>query len=69
MLFRYVLRVIIWNCSNIPLVDKSFTGQKMSDIYVKGWLNGMEHKMKKTDVHYRLRIVFMLEMIKHNCLF
>ena len=47
---RYYLRVIIWNCSNM---DTSFLGDKMTDIYVKGWLTGLEHKKHKTDVHYR----------------
>lgn len=25
----------------------------MSDIYVKGWLSGIEEDIQKTDVHYR----------------
>ncbi|EDO28301.1 predicted protein, partial [Nematostella vectensis] len=32
----YVLRVIIWNTSDVILEDKSITGEAMSDIYVKG---------------------------------
>ena len=51
---RFFVRVIIWNVSNIPFTDTSFTGEQMSDIYIKGWLNGLESKKQKTDVHYRL---------------
>ena len=25
----------------------------MSDIYVKGWMTGLEDDVQKTDVHYR----------------
>ena len=32
----------------------------MTDIYVKGWLTGMEHKKHKTEVHYRYIYVFLL---------
>ena len=33
----YELRVIIWNTDNVELKDDAFfTGEKMSDIYVKG---------------------------------
>lgn len=35
------------------MMDTSFTGEQMTDIYVKGWIGGMEYKKKKTDVHYR----------------
>lgn len=34
----YVLRVIIWNTDDVVLEDDAFfTGEKMSDIYVKGY--------------------------------
>lgn len=37
----YELRVIIWNTDDVVLEDDAFlTGEKMSDIYVKGWLKG-----------------------------
>ena len=36
------------------MMDTSLLGDKMTDIYFKGWLNGLEHKKHKTDVHYRL---------------
>ena len=36
----YELRVIIWNTDEVVLVDDAFfTGDKMSDIYVKGYNN------------------------------
>lgn len=37
-MFRYELRVIIWNTEDVILEDSNFlTGQKSSDIYVKGY--------------------------------
>ena len=53
LLIRYVLRCIVWNTSEVPLDDVSITGEKMSDIYVKGWLQGLEQDKQKTDIHYR----------------
>ncbi|XP_068776622.1 myoferlin-like [Struthio camelus] len=50
---RYELRCIIWNTRDVDLQDTSLTGQRMSDIYVKGWLDGQEEHRQKTDVHYR----------------
>ncbi|XP_047242007.1 dysferlin isoform X4 [Girardinichthys multiradiatus] len=50
---KFFLRCIIWNTSDVILDDISVTGEKMSDIYVKGWLDGHEHNKQKTDVHYR----------------
>lgn len=35
----YELRIIIWNTDDVVLEDDAFfTGEKMSDIYVKGYL-------------------------------
>ncbi|KAG5866594.1 hypothetical protein JTB14_013113 [Gonioctena quinquepunctata] len=49
----YELRVIIWNTDDVVLEDDAFfTGEKMSDIYVKGWLKGQED-CQSTDIHYR----------------
>ena len=48
-----MLRCIVWNTTEVPFDDVSITGEKMSDIYVKGWLQGLEHDKQKTDVHYR----------------
>ncbi|XP_070612910.1 dysferlin isoform X2 [Erythrolamprus reginae] len=50
---RFYLRCIVWNAQDVILDDLSITGQKMSDIYVKGWLVGYEENRQKTDVHYR----------------
>jgi len=48
----YELRVIIWNTADVILEETSITGEQMSDIYVKGWIAGIEES-QKTDVHYR----------------
>ncbi|XP_063013872.1 dysferlin isoform X6 [Melospiza melodia melodia] len=50
---RFYLRCIVWNTKDVILDDLSITGEKMSDIYVKGWLVGHEENKQKTDVHYR----------------
>ncbi|KAM8808575.1 dysferlin [Eudromia elegans] len=50
---RFFLRCIIWNAKDVILDDLSITGEKMSDIYVKGWMVGHEENKQKTDVHYR----------------
>nr|XP_060643362.1 fer-1-like protein 5 [Anolis sagrei ordinatus] len=50
---KYELRVIIWNTKDVDLEDTNIFGDRMSDIYVKGWLDGLEEDMQKTDVHYR----------------
>lgn len=49
---RYVLRIIIWNTVDVILEEESITGEKMSDIYVVGWMSGIDEK-QKTDIHYR----------------
>lgn len=49
---EYMLRVIIWNTSDVILEEVSAMGEAMSDIYVKGWISGID-KQEKTDVHYR----------------
>ncbi|XP_050710389.1 otoferlin-like isoform X3 [Eriocheir sinensis] len=49
----YELRIIVWNTDDVVLEDDAFfTGEKMSDIYVKGWLKGPEDT-QCTDIHYR----------------
>ncbi|XP_039509145.1 myoferlin isoform X4 [Pimephales promelas] len=50
---KYFLRVIVWNTSDVVLDETSITGENMSDVYVKGWMPGMEEDKQKTDVHYR----------------
>ncbi|XP_042350086.1 fer-1-like protein 6 [Plectropomus leopardus] len=50
---KYELRMIIWNTEDVILEDTSFlTGQQSSDIYVKGWLKGLEDDRQETDVHH-----------------
>ncbi|KAL0902706.1 hypothetical protein ABMA27_000522 [Loxostege sticticalis] len=49
----YEMRVIIWNTDDVVLEDDAFfTGEKMSDIYVKGWVRGPDD-CQCTDIHYR----------------
>lgn len=49
----YELRITIWNTDEVVLEDDAFlSGEKMSDIYVKGWLKGPEDT-QCTDIHYR----------------
>ncbi|KAM3862781.1 myoferlin [Diretmus argenteus] len=50
---RYYLRAVVWNTTDVILDETSITGENMSDIYVKGWMPGMEEDKQKTDVHYR----------------
>ncbi|XP_062256997.1 myoferlin isoform X1 [Platichthys flesus] len=50
---KYSLRAIVWNTTDVILDETSITGENMSDIYVKGWMPGMEEDKQKTDVHYR----------------
>ncbi|XP_071963772.1 otoferlin-like [Antedon mediterranea] len=51
---KYELRVIIWNTEDVILVDDSLvSGDKMTDIFVRGWLNGVDDDLQITDVHYR----------------
>ncbi|KAI3388907.1 hypothetical protein SNEBB_006737 [Seison nebaliae] len=49
----YVLRAIVWNTKDVIMDETSITGEQMSDIYVKGWLTGIEDEGQKTDIHYR----------------
>ncbi|TNM89206.1 hypothetical protein fugu_005461 [Takifugu bimaculatus] len=50
---QYELRVIIWNTDDVFLEDVNpFTGNPSSDIYVKGWIKGLEHNKQETDVHF-----------------
>ncbi|KAM6906073.1 otoferlin [Lycodopsis pacificus] len=50
---RYELRVIIWNTDEVKLEDDDyFTGEKSSDIFVRGWLKGQQEDKQDTDVHY-----------------
>ncbi|XP_056157898.1 fer-1-like protein 4 [Lampris incognitus] len=50
---QYELRVIIWNTDDVVLDDVNpFTGVPSSDIYVKGWIKGLEGDRQETDVHF-----------------
>nr|XP_020466842.1 fer-1-like protein 4 [Monopterus albus] len=50
---QYELRVIIWNTDDVFLDDVNpFTGEPSSDIYVKGWIKGLEGDKQETDVHF-----------------
>ncbi|XP_072177496.1 myoferlin-like [Diadema setosum] len=68
---KYVVRCIVWNAKDVILDETSITGEKMSDIYIKGWFAGQDEK-QETDVHYRSlngegnfnwRFVFPIEYI------
>ncbi|XP_037953127.1 otoferlin isoform X2 [Teleopsis dalmanni] len=48
----YELRVVVLNCSDIPLIERNIFGKNMSDIYIKGWCSNPV-ETQKTDVHYR----------------
>ncbi len=51
---RYVLRAVVWNTEDVVLQETSVaTGESMSDIYVKGFLQGRIQDAQKTDIHYR----------------
>ncbi|KAM6180290.1 fer-1-like protein 5 [Erethizon dorsatum] len=49
---RYELRCVVWKTAQVDLVDEALSREKMSDIYIKGWLFGLEKDMQKTDIHY-----------------
>ena len=50
---HYELRVVIYDCRDVKLVDMALGNEPMSDVYVKGHLLGYEKTKQKTDVHYR----------------
>jgi hypothetical protein len=51
---KFQLRVIIWNTEDVVLDDTNpLTGEKTSDIYVRGYLCDLDGEAQKTDVHYR----------------
>ncbi|KAK2520057.1 hypothetical protein Q9966_013665 [Columba livia] len=49
----YELRCVVWNTRDIDMGDVNLIGQQMSDIYVMGWLDGLEEQRQRTDIHYR----------------
>ena len=50
---KHFLRVIVYNTYDVILDETSITGEQMSDIYVKGWICGLEDEKQETDIHYR----------------
>ncbi|XP_042241541.1 myoferlin-like isoform X2 [Homarus americanus] len=70
---KYMLRVVVYNVYEAPLQETSFIGgEMMSDVYVKGWLQGTSN-VQKTDIHHRCldgeanfnwRLVYNLEMLE-----
>eukprot|EP00051_Salpingoeca_urceolata_P011456 m.141941 g.141941 ORF g.141941 m.141941 type:complete len:2152 (+) comp17129_c0_seq1:436-6891(+) len=72
---KYQLRLVVWNCCDVVGDDDD---GKMSDMYVKGFIRGLEKKKQKTDVHYRSlngegmfnwRMVFPIEYLAtEDCL-
>ncbi|XP_069849711.1 fer-1-like protein 5 [Dipodomys merriami] len=74
---RYELRCIIWQTNHVDLVHETLSRDKMSDIYVKGWLFGIEKDMQKTDVHYHSmtgegnfnwRFIFTMDYLAAECM-
>ncbi|ESN95703.1 hypothetical protein HELRODRAFT_114638 [Helobdella robusta] len=61
----YELRVIIWNTDDVVLEDDAFfTGEKMSDIYVKGWIKGTEDMQSLTgEGNFNWRFIFPFEYL------
>ena len=53
--YRFEIRVCILNVFDAPLQESNFAGEKMSDLYVKGWLQGTDN-VRKTDIHYRYNL-------------
>ncbi|NWU19658.1 MYOF protein, partial [Dyaphorophyia castanea] len=51
----YELRCVVWNVRDVDLADTNLLGQRMSDIYVTGWLDGLAEQRQQTDIHYRSR--------------
>ncbi|NWR37515.1 MYOF protein, partial [Tachuris rubrigastra] len=51
----YELRCVVWNVWDTDLGDTNLLGQRMSDIYVTGWLDGLPEQRQHTDIHYRSR--------------
>ncbi|CAN8205635.1 unnamed protein product [Coccothraustes coccothraustes] len=49
----YELRCVVWNVRDTDPGDVNLLGQRMSDIYVAGWLDGLPEQRQHTDIHYR----------------
>ena len=54
----YELRVIIWNTDDVVLEDDAFfTGEKMSDIYVKGWLKVLSTRNNESQSNIDVAVI------------
>ncbi|KAF2350904.1 C2 domain [Trinorchestia longiramus] len=69
---KFEVRLVVYNVHGAPLQESNIAGEKMSDVYVKGWLQGTDHVLK-TDIHYRCmdgeanfnwRLVFPLQYLE-----
>ncbi len=59
---RFELRLVVWNTHDVILEEESVTGEKMSDIYVKCWLSGVDN-VQETDIHYRYVSTHLLQAV------
>eukprot|EP01012_Entosiphon_sulcatum_P020626 TRINITY_DN25537_c0_g1_i1.p1 TRINITY_DN25537_c0_g1~~TRINITY_DN25537_c0_g1_i1.p1 ORF type:complete len:731 (+),score=179.50 TRINITY_DN25537_c0_g1_i1:2-2194(+) len=50
---EFELRVMVWNARDVELTEGSVGGERMSDVYIRCWLDGMPDDTQETDVHYR----------------
>ena len=50
---KYELRIIVWDAKDVVCMEESIMGEKMTDIFVRCFLKGMEDDAEDTDVHYR----------------
>jgi len=50
---QFELRLIVWNVIEVPLTEENFAGERMTDIYLKTHIAGLEDEAQQTDVHYR----------------
>jgi hypothetical protein len=51
---RFQLRVTIFNTKEVTLDDMNMlTGERSSDIYVRGFMCDKDYEAQKTDIHYR----------------
>jgi len=68
---KFQLRVIVYNTQEVILDDVNYlTGERASDIYVRGYMCDRIHEAQKTDTHFRsltgegfLFLFFSLESI------
>lgn len=62
----YQIRVIIYDIHDVRMMNTNFlTGDKTSDVFVRGWLNGPELDKQETDVHYRYPFLYNWANSRH----